>query len=202
MFSKRGGDKKGMFSVGMIIAFFMSVSIAIIVVFVLLTQMDYTTDRALMSYAYIRDEVVVGSDLFYVDGVDGREGYLSNGTGMMRLSETSGAMRLDKTLFKITTRHGEGVYTFGGIGRDKAVLSANGTSSKYGVEFVSTTNDGTHNDITLKVGEVIKIFFIFPTPVYEDEGLELSMYPHNGRAETKRLVVPDIIVSERVQLYP
>lgn len=198
-FFKRGVSKKGMFSVGIVVAFIVSITIVSMVVFVIINQTRLTEGKAFESYAYVRDEVVVGSDLFYIDASDGRNNVLKNASGFIRLSETSGAMRLDKTILRVITMRSDQVYSFGGVGRENAVLNLTGNST-YAVEFLTTAD--RHADNVLSIGERARIFFEFPTAVREGEQIEISLYPYNGQTETKLITVPDIIVSERVQLYP
>jgi len=199
MIFKRGAGKKAMFSVGILFAFVVTILVVSMVVFVIINQTQLTEGKAFESYAYIRDEVVVGSDLFYIDGSDGRDGLLENGSGYIRLSETSGAMRLDKTVLRVITMRSEQMYHYGGIGRENAQIHSNGTAT-YSVEFLTTST--RHSTDVLNVGERARIFFNFPTLLRESEIIEISIYPHNGRKETKHITVPNTMVSERVQLYP
>jgi hypothetical protein len=92
------------------------------------------------------------------------------------------------------------IYLFGGIGRSKSNIYANG-SATYSIEFVNIIPN-IHNDNILNPGETARLFFKFPSRVEEDTILEFAMYPHNGRAEKKKIKVPEAVRAERVQLYP
>lgn len=200
MIFKKRGDKRGVFSVELVLGFMISILIVMGIVFVIVNQTKLTEGRAFTSYAYMRDEVVVGSDIFYIDAEDGRNGYLSNGTLMIRLSPTSGSINLNKTILRITTMNDSQIYTYAGIGREKSGVFANG-SARYAIEFI-TTIPTIHNDIILNPGETARLFFIFPSIVDEDSIVEFTMFPQNGRPEKKKIKVPEAILAERVQLYP
>lgn len=192
--------KKAMISITVMIFFIMSIIVVGLIVFAMISQTRLTEGRAFMTYQYIRDEVIVGSDMYYIDAVDGRDGYLDNGTARIRLSPTSGEIRLDKTLLKVITMNDSMIYEFGGVGRNNSKINSKDTGT-FGVEFI-TKSDKNHNDLILNVGEIVQIYFMFPSKVGEDSVVELSLYPHNGRSDTKKIRVPEIVKSERIQLYP
>ena len=201
MIFKKRGDKRGVFSVEIVLGFAVSILIVVGIVFVMVSQTKLTEGRAFMSYSYMRDEVVLGSDIFYIDAVDGRNGYLDNGTMMIRLSPTSGAINLNKTILRITTMTENQIYSFGGIGKDKSQINLTAGTASYGIEFLTKMKD-VHNDMILNSGETIRLFYKFPNRVEEDTTLIFSIYPQNGRPETKKIKVPAAIRAERTQLFP
>lgn len=200
MIFKKRGDKRGVFSVELVLGFMISVLIVMGIVFVIVNQTKLTEGRAFTSYAYMRDEVVVGSDIFYIDALDGRKGYLDNGTLMIRLSPTSGSINMERTILRIITMNDSQIYTYGGNGMINSKLNANGTAF-YAIEFVNTIPT-IHNDKILNPGETARMFFKFPSRVEEDSIVEFTIYPQNGRPDKKKIKIPEAILAERIQLYP
>jgi archaeal flagellin FlaB len=181
---------KGETGIGTLIIFIAIVLVAAIAAGVLLGTAGSLQQKALTTGKQTTQEVSSGIQVISLTGTDGQNGDVEVFELTIKLAAGSDPLALNDTIISFDTKNSSQNLIYTGV--------ANVTT--YAALYVKTGPDYLPNYIT--VGDVIRLSFNSSYPIGQGQFVRTKIIPKRGVIVPIDFVTPDVISTQRVNLYP
>jgi flagellin-like protein len=185
---KLGG--KGESGIGTLIIFIALVLVAAIAAGVLLGTAGSLQQKALTTGKQTTQEVSSGIQVISLTGTDGQDGTVESFELTVKLSAGSDPLALNDTIITFDTKNSSQNLIYTGVAND----------TTYSGFYVKTGPDYLPNYIT--VGDVVKLQFNSSYTIGQGQFVRTKIIPKRGVIVPVDFVTPDVISTQRVNLYP
>jgi archaeal flagellin FlaB len=191
-------DKKGEMGIGTLIIFIAMILVAAIAAAVLIQTATSLQNKALLTGERSKSQVSTSLKAILVYAEDGsNDNDVDSFFMKMNLASGSDSIRLSDMLVEIDLSNMTADMIYNDTRNCSDVPSS---SDGFAVDYL--INSSNNADGYLQRGDVIMLCFKTPRNVTEDEAVDISIVPKIGNPMLLSLVAPDIIMSQRVQIYP
>ncbi|MFZ2455540.1 MAG: archaellin/type IV pilin N-terminal domain-containing protein [Candidatus Altiarchaeia archaeon] len=181
---------KGESGIGTLIIFIAIVLVAAIAASVLLGTAGSLQQKALTTGKQTQQEVSSGIQVVSVTATDGTTGSVQTFEVLAKLSAGSDALSLNDTVITFDTKS---------TSQDLIYTNVLNTTT-YAVEYVKRGPDNLDHYLT--VGDVIKISFNSTSAIGASQKVKTKIIPKHGVIVPVEFVTPDVLSTQRVNLYP
>ena len=188
--------KKAEIGVGTLIIFIAMILVAAIAASVLVQTAVSLQNRALLTGGRATDSVSTGMEALVIYGTDGTTNGLDKFYVKLKPIAGSDTIRMNDTMAEIMTMNSSLSLRYGGSDCD----DADGNMTHYFVDHLVTSN--SFREGYLQRGEVIMLCLSAPHSIRANEDLTFSFVSTTGFPLSIETVVPDVLHTTRVFIYP
>lgn len=181
---------KGETGIGTLIIFIALVLVAAIAAGVLLGTAGSLQQKALTTGKQTTQEVSSGIQVISLTATDGQDGTIETFELTIKLSSGSDPLALNDTIIAFDTKNSSQNLIYTGVAN----------TSTYSATYVKTGPDYLPGYIT--IGDVIRIQFNSTYPIGQGSIVRTKVIPKRGVIVPVDFVTPDVISTQRVNLYP
>jgi flagellin-like protein len=185
-------SNKGETGIGTLIIFISVVLVAAIAASVLLGTAGSLQQKALTTGKQTQQEVSSGIQVISVTAQNGTDGSLDNFEILAKLSAGSDSLALNDTVISFDTKSTTQNLKF------QTGSATSGTD--FIVSYVKEGPDHLNNYLT--VGDVVKIEFNSSSSIGQSQTVRTKIIPKHGVIVPVEFVTPDVLSTQRVNLYP
>jgi archaeal flagellin FlaB len=190
---------KGMMGIGTLIIFIAVILVAAVAAAVLISTSGSLQQRGLATGQQAEEGVSTGAEAISVMATDGSSGHnVDEFEVLLRVQAGSEPMNLNNTVILLDTSTTSQNLIFNATIADDGE-SASDTAS-YVVYYVKEGPDKEEG--YLSRGDVIKVKFFSTQAVNENEKVRIRIVPRVGQATIIDFTTPDVIIEQRVSLWP
>ena len=190
-------SKKAEIGVGTLIIFIAMILVAAIAASVLIQTAVSLQNRALLTGGRATEAVSTGLEALVIYGTDGSDGQIERFYMKLKPVAGSDTIRFNDTMAELMTMNDSLSLRFGGVGCD-ANLGTNLTH--YFVDHLVSSSGSRPG--YLQRGDVAMLCLNAPYPITPNEDLTFGLVSTTGFPLTIETVVPDVIHTNRVFIYP
>jgi len=203
--------KKAEAGIGTLILFIAMILVAAIAAGVLISTASSLQSKALFTGSRAKTQVSSSATPIYMYGTDASSGsprQINRSLTKLKLAPGSDPIKLADAVVQLDTDDSRATLTY------DSSINCNLTSTAANSVFNTTANPNrdTHYGVNyligatgtgyLQRGDVIEVCMATPTDVGEGESLRFSFVPKVGSPTIIDTKTPDIMLNERVQLFP
>lgn len=191
-------SKKAEIGVGTLIIFIAMILVAAIAASVLIQTAVSLQNRALLTGGRATEAISTGMEALVIYGTDGANGRIEQFFVKLKPVAGSETIRFDDTMAELMTMNDSLSLRFGGLGCNSTNLNNNYTH--YFVDHLVVSN--SFREGYLQRGEVVMLCMNAPYPIEPNEDLTFGFVSTTGFPLTIETVVPDVVHTSRVFIYP
>jgi flagellin-like protein len=191
-------NKRAEMGVGTLIIFIAMLLVAAVAAGVLIQTAGSLQQRALQTGDASQSEISTNARIIEVSATNGSSGNLTDFDMQVKLSPGSDPIKLDEVIFTLNTDSDTVTLQYSGVGN--STYNTSGGTGTFSVDYLINGSNNVAGN--LQRGDVIRMNFLAPRAIGEDEALRLNFIPKIGTATLTAFNTPDVISTERVYLYP
>jgi flagellin FlaB len=188
-------QKKGEMAMGTLIIFIAMVLIAAVAAAVLISTTGTLQNKALSTGKATATEVGTSLNVIQVFAENGQDQSIEDFTSVLKLNAGSDPIRFEDLLVKLSLDDASQDFTYNNASTCDTV-----SNGDFAVEY--SINGTNHRDGYLTSGDVAKLCLGSPRSVEESERITINFVPKVGTAYTIDTVTPDLMIEQRVQVFP
>jgi flagellin FlaB len=189
-------SKKGEMAMGTLIIFIALVLIAAVAASVLIQTTGTLQNKALSTGKATTTEVGTSLKVMQITGENGSDEEIETFTVAMKLNSGSDPIRFEDLLITFDLNEVSRNYQYNSNGSCSNVTS----NSDF---FVTYTFNGTnHKDGYLTKGDVVDLCFNTTRPVQVNEKVRFNFFPKTGTSRVIETHMPELILTQRVPIFP
>ncbi len=190
-------NKKAEMGIGTLILFIAMILVAAIAAGVLIQTATSLQSKALLTGSKSQSEVSTSATITYVYGEDSDSNKNLEDTFMqIRLAPGSDPIKFSDVVINVDTKNERNSLVYNSTGLCNETLS----DTQFFTEVM--LEGGFADEDYLYRGDVVKICFANPEEITEGMDFRITFVPKTGSQSTVDIRAPDVISSERVNLYP
>lgn len=189
-------NKKAEMGIGTLILFIAMILVAAIAAGVLIQTASSLQSKALLTGSKSTSEVSTSATITYVYGTGGADRKLSESFVQMKLSPGSDPIKFADVVINVDTKNERKSLTYNPANGCNITLDSN----TFGIKYLM--GNATEHRNYLYRGDVVQICFANPEDIEEGADYRITFVPKTGSQSTVAIRAPDVIASERVNLYP
>jgi archaeal flagellin FlaB len=210
-------SKKAEMGVGTLIIFIAMLLVAAVAAGVLLQTAGSLQQKALTTGQQSKTEISTNARVIEVSATDASsDSEVENFSMQMKLAPGSDPIKLGEVTLTFNTDDSSTTLTFlerfnatvycqiGGTNYTLPEYCARTSTSDSTGNFtvLELINGSNHINGTLQRGDIIKIYFVAPRSIEEDEHIRINFIPKIGAPTLVEFNTPDVMSTQRVYMYP
>lgn len=200
-------SKKAEMGIGTLIIFIALLLVAAVAAGVLIQTNSALQEKALITGKQAENQISNHISVVEVTARDGSDGTIEVFSQIVKLAPGSGPIKLGETILSFDTFNTTSTLSYRGI---SGIVHLNATdgyytnaSSEKGFFVGEYLHQGpNYINGNLQQGDVVRITYIAPRNVTENEHIRMSIIPKIGVPTTTEFMAPEVISTVREQLYP
>jgi flagellin FlaB len=188
-------QNKGETGIGTLIIFVAMILVAAIAAGVLLGTAGGLQQKALSVSKQATMDVSSGVQVVTMSGTNGTDGTVEAFEMLVKLTAGSDALQLNGTLVTLDTKTTSQNIRYAGI----YGTATTGTET-YSAEYIQNGTD--HMNDYLTNGDIVKIRFNSTSNLTQSSTVKVRIVPKHGVIVPLDIVMPEVISTQRVMLYP